>query len=63
VKRNYQEQVDYFAVFCRDNRRSYLIPIDALRMKWQASLRLEAARNNQQNGIRFASDYEIGSRA
>jgi hypothetical protein len=63
VRRDYQGQVDYFAVFCRETRRSYLIPIDKLRMKRQARLRVEPARNNQRNGIRFASEYEIGRRA
>ena len=60
IKRDYQGDVDYFAVFCPETRRSYLIPIDEVPLKRQASLRIHPARNNQRLGIRLAADYEIG---
>jgi PD-(D/E)XK endonuclease len=63
LRRDYHGEVDYFAVFCPETRQSYLIPIDELRMKRQARLRVEPARNNQRSGIRLATDFEIGARA
>jgi hypothetical protein len=62
VKRDYQGQIDYFAVFCTETRRSYLIPIADVRTRYSAVLRVDAPRNNQRAGIRFAADYEIGAR-
>ncbi len=59
VRRDYRGQIDYFAVFCPETRRSYLIPIAEVPLKRQARLRVHPARNNQQLGIRFAADFEI----
>jgi PD-(D/E)XK nuclease superfamily protein len=60
VRRDYHGQVDYFAVFCPDNRRAYLIPIAELPLRKQGRLRVDPPRNNQRLGIRFAADFEIG---
>jgi hypothetical protein len=60
VRRDYQGQIDYFAVFCPDNRRAYLIPIAELPLRKQARMRVDPPRNNQRLGIRFAADFEIG---
>jgi len=59
VRRDYQGEVDYFAVFCLDNRRAYLVPISELPLRKQARLRVDPPRNNQQVGIRYAADFEI----
>jgi hypothetical protein len=59
IKRDYQGEIDYFAVFCPETQRSYLIPIAEVPMRRRASLRVHPARNNQQLGIRFAADFEI----
>jgi PD-(D/E)XK endonuclease len=59
VKRVYQGEVDYFAVFCPETRCSYLIPIAELPLKRQGRLRVDPPRNNQLVGIRFAVDFEI----
>ncbi len=59
VKRDYQGQIDYFAVFCQETRTSYLIPITDVKTRYQAGLRVDPPRNNQRVGIRFAADYEI----
>ena len=59
--RDYIGQVEYFAVYCPDNARVYLVPISDLAARWQALLRVEPARNAQQKRIRSAANYEIGS--
>jgi hypothetical protein len=60
ARRSYQGQVDFFAVYCPETRGVYLIPIDDLPLRSQAYLRVNAPRNNQRRGIRFAADYEVG---
>jgi PD-(D/E)XK endonuclease len=59
LKRTYEGEVDYFAVFCPETRRAYLIPIAELPLKRQGRLRVDPPRNNQRLGIRFAADFEI----
>jgi len=59
VKRDYQGQIDYFAVFCPETRQSYLVPIADVTTRYLAVLRVDPPRNNQRVGIRFAADYEI----
>jgi hypothetical protein len=59
LKRVYQGEIDYFAVFCPETRRSYLIPIADVPLRRQARLRVHPARNNQRLGIRLAEDYVI----
>ena len=61
VKRDYQGQIDYFAVFCPEARKSYLVPIADVKTKYTAVLRIDPPRNNQRLGVRFAADYEIGA--
>ena len=60
VRRDYHGQVDFFAVYCPDNRRAYLIPITELPLRKQGRLRVDPPRNNQRRRIRFAADFEIG---
>jgi hypothetical protein len=60
VKRVYQGEIDYFAVFCPETRRSYLIPIAEVPLKREAKLRVHPARNNQRLGVRLASQFEVG---
>jgi hypothetical protein len=59
IKRDYQGQIDYFAVFCPETQTSYLIPIADVTPRYRAMLRVDPPRNNQRIGIRFATDYEI----
>ena len=60
VKRGYQGEIDYFAVFCPETRNSYLIPVAEVPLKRQASLRVAPARNNQRLGVRLAARFELG---
>jgi|SRR5918999_3124301 hypothetical protein len=61
ARRHYRGQVDYFAVYCPETHSVYLVPIDDLPVKVQASLRVEAPRNNQVRNVRLATDYLVGS--
>lgn len=55
---HYRGDVDYFGVYCPDNDKTYLIPIDGLGLT-AASLRVEPPKNGQIANIRLAADYEI----
>jgi hypothetical protein len=56
--RHYQGQCDYFAVYCADSGRVYLIPVDQVG-RTRAHLRIESAKNNQEKNVRWAKDYEL----
>jgi hypothetical protein len=57
-RRTYEGEVDFFAVYCPDNKKCYLVPADSL-PKEMASLRLTPPRNGQTRGIRWARDFEL----
>jgi hypothetical protein len=59
--RDYEGEIDYFAVYCPETSGVYLVPIEDLPLKSQGALRVAAPRNSQRRRIRLASDYEIGS--
>ncbi len=56
--RHYRGQCDYFAVYCEDLNKVYLIPVDQVGIV-SANLRLVPAKNNQVKNVRWARDYEI----
>lgn len=57
----YLGQIEAFGVYCPQNRRAYLIPIEAVGANVStARLRLDATRNGQQKGIRLADSFQIG---
>jgi hypothetical protein len=58
-RRDYQGQIDFFAVYCPETTGVYLVPIEDLRVRNQAALRVEPSRNGQRRNIRLAADYEI----
>ncbi|MBI3917295.1 MAG: hypothetical protein HY322_09835 [Betaproteobacteria bacterium] len=58
-RQNYQGQIDAFGVFCRDNEKVYIIPINDVPLVREAKLRLTAPKNSQVKGIRWAAKYEI----
>jgi hypothetical protein len=60
-ERNYEGEIDYFAVHCPQTGGVYLIPIENLRLRSRGSLRVEPPRNNQRRRIRSASEYELRS--
>jgi hypothetical protein len=59
LRRDYHGQVDYFGVFCPDTGGIYLVPMEDLPCRTQASLRVTPPRNAQVRGVRYARDYEI----
>jgi hypothetical protein len=59
-RRPYHGQVDYFAVYCPETSRIYLIPIEDLAVRTNGALRVDPPRNGQHLRIRMAADYEIG---
>lgn len=53
---DYREDVDFFGVYCHDRGEVYLVPVMDVPLRG-AHLRLEPARNGQQSGVRWASQY------
>jgi hypothetical protein len=60
VRRDYQGEVDYFAVYCPETCGVYLIPMSDLPLRVRGALRVDPPKNGQRKRIRFAADYEIG---
>ena len=58
-RRDYQGQVDDFAVFCHQLGSVYLIPIEDLDVRTLGTLRITPPANGQSKNIRLASTYEI----
>jgi hypothetical protein len=57
--KTYVGEVDEFGVYAPALDRVYLVPAVDLPTRL-ASLRLTAAKNGQQEGVRWASDYVLG---
>jgi PD-(D/E)XK nuclease superfamily protein len=58
VTRRYDGEIEFFAVYCRDNERVYMVPVEETRSRGQA-LRVDPPLNNQVRRIRWAADYEL----
>jgi ribosomal protein S27E len=56
--RHYRGQCDYFAVYCEELHKVYLIPVDQVGTT-RANLRLAPAKNNQEKNVRWGKDYEL----
>ena len=54
-------EVDGFAVYCDDLDRCYWLPIEEFGGKTFVYLRLAPARNNQQQLVKWAAQYEFGA--
>jgi len=59
-RQSYRGQIDLFAVYCPENRRVYVVPVDDVGT-CEGSLRIEATKNNQTIGCRMAADYDLQS--
>lgn len=57
-KKNYQGQIDYFAVYSPDTKKVYLVPIGHVKST-AAMLRLMPTKNGQVKNVRWAKDYEL----
>ncbi len=51
------DELDYFAVYCPDNDRVYVVPL--LGELTEVRLRIAATKNQQQQHIRWAETYEF----
>ncbi|MBV9121744.1 MAG: hypothetical protein JO112_00100 [Planctomycetes bacterium] len=60
IRKSYRGEVEYFGVYCPDNGKIYLVPIEVV-TGWKCTLRVDPTRNHQQKNIHWAQDYEIGS--
>jgi hypothetical protein len=58
LRRSYDGEVDYFAVYCPATDRVYLVPIEEC-AKGMGHLRVDPPRNAQARRIRWARDYEL----
>ncbi len=56
--RHYRGQCDYFAVYCGELNKVYLVPVDQVGIA-SVNLRLVPAKNNQVKNVRWAQDYEL----
>jgi hypothetical protein len=61
IRRDYTGEIDCFAVYCRETSGVYVVPIQDLPNRSTARLRIEAPRNNQMTGIRWAAQYRVAS--
>ena len=57
-KKSYRGQCDMFAVYCPENKKCYLIPVDEVG-NTRATLRIAAPLKKCKNEIRWAENYEI----
>ncbi len=57
-RKDYQGEIDYFAVYCPATKGVYLVPIDQMPTT-SAILRLVPTANGQEKNIRWAKDYEL----
>lgn len=57
-RHDYRGQADFFAVFCPDNSRTYLIAVDSVGRS-KATLRIDPPKNGQTMFTRWAKDFEI----
>ena len=60
-RRDYADQIDYFAVYCPETGGVYFIPIEDVPSNSSAALRVTPALNGQAKKIRLASTYEVAS--
>ena len=58
-RQDYRGRIDAFGVFCPDNGKVYIIPINDLPLVREAKLRLTPPGNSQVKRIRWAAQYEI----
>lgn len=62
IHRGYDEdEIDAVAAYCPDLNRSFLLPKSLSVGRTNVQLRLGPCRNNQQAGINWARDFELGA--
>jgi hypothetical protein len=62
VKRSYSpDEVDAFVAYCLDVDRCYFLSLDRFSQQRAIQLRLSPTLNNQQLGINWAAEHELGA--
>jgi hypothetical protein len=62
IHRGYKEsEIDAVAAYCRELDEAYLLPVEMSVERAAVQLRLTPTRNNQQAGIHWAQDFELGA--
>jgi len=56
---SYLGWAEYFGVYCPDNKKCYLIPIEDIDSQRMCSLRLKLSYYRNQRKFRMAKDYEL----
>lgn len=60
-KKVYINEIEYFGIYCPDNKSCYLVPISAVQdLKHEAALRIDEPKNGQLSGIKWAKDFVLG---
>ena len=57
-RKDYRGQIDYFAVYCPDTMKVYLVPVNHVGTT-NAKLRLVPTKNKQEKNVHWARDYEM----
>jgi hypothetical protein len=58
VRRSYRGEVELFGVYCPENGRCYLMPVEKAPL-YVCSLRIDPPRNGQKTHLVWAEDYEM----
>lgn len=58
-RKTYDGEIDSFGIYCPGNQKCYLVPIEALTLKNQCSLRITPPANKQSKNIRWAANFEL----
>lgn len=59
-KRSYENDIDFFGVYCPELDECYLVPISEVGSQNLKSLRVDPSKNNQKSGVSVAADFKIG---
>jgi hypothetical protein len=58
LRRSYRGEVELFGVYCPDNDKCYLVPVEKVGPN-ECRLRIDSPQNGQKTHITWAKDYEI----
>lgn len=58
VKKYNGKQIDFFAIYEKETKKGYLIPIEEVEGKTSMILRLDPTKNNQKSLVKEAKNYE-----
>lgn len=58
-RKGYHGQADLFGIYCPDNDRIYLVPVNDLAATNLVHLRIDMPKGNQRKNINWAKDYEL----